>query len=123
MIFGIGTDIIEIRRMEKSVLSPRFLEKVFSAEEQEYCEARGKQRIQSYAARWAAKEAFTKALGTGLSGGSMAEIEILSGENGKPYLKLSEDWQKQLPKGARVHVSLSHVKEYATAECLIEICE
>lgn len=121
MIFGIGIDIIETKRLERALQNPRFAEKVFSSAEKEYCEEHGKQKNQSFAARWAAKEAFCKALGTGICGGELNEVEILSGDNGRPYIKLSSAWEKQLPSGAVVHVSLSHVKEYATAECIIEI--
>lgn len=121
MIIGIGTDIIEIRRVEKALLQKHFCDKVFSASEQEFCNSRGKQGMASYAGRWAAKEAVGKAMGCGLSGGKLNELEILSAENGRPFVKISESWQKQIPERAEIFISISHSKEYAIAECIIEI--
>ena len=121
MIFGIGTDIIEIPRLEKAIGREGFLDRVYSAAEQAYCDGRGASRSASYAARWAAKEAVSKAIGTGIGAGPLSGIEILPGENGKPYVRLSEKWQRLLPDGAAVFISLSHAKSYAAAECVIEI--
>ena len=66
MIIGLGTDIIEIERVRKAVAKKNFRENVFTEREREYCESRGKNSAASYAARFAAKEAFFKALGTGI---------------------------------------------------------
>ena len=66
MIIGIGCDIIEVARIEKALSKPKFIEKVFTKEEIKYCISRGAQKSQSYAARYAAKEALAKALGIGI---------------------------------------------------------
>src|SRR4051794_13414777 len=89
MIIGIGTDIIEVERVKHKVESGKgFREKVFSKNEIEYCETQTF-KAENYAARFAAKEAFFKALGTGWIG-EMAfdEVEILKDELGKPYIFL-----------------------------------
>lgn len=122
MIAGIGTDIIEVRRITRSINNQSFLDRVYSHREQELCA--GKQsREQSLAARFAAKEAFMKALGTGWSEGvRFAEIEILSDNAGAPYIALSGASQKQADAlgVVNIHVTLSHVKEMATATVILE---
>ena len=87
MIIGIGTDIIEIERVRRAVLNEHFKEKVFTENEQNYCESRGVQSAASYAARFAAKEAFFKALGTGIFT-SLTEVEILNNATGQPQIFL-----------------------------------
>ena len=84
MVIGIGCDIIEIVRIKKAVERASFSERVFTPEEREYCSSRGLQAAASYAARFAAKEAVLKALGTGLRGGSLQEISITNDALGKP---------------------------------------
>ena len=76
MIVGIGCDLTEIYRVKKALTIEKFAARVFSPAEQEYCEARGMQKFASYAARFAAKEALLKALGTGLRGGKLIDIEV-----------------------------------------------
>lgn len=120
MIVGIGTDIAETGRIKKALANDRFKERVYSAAEREYCEGRGAHTVSSYSARWAAKEAIGKAIGCGITGGELSELEILSGENGKPFVRLGKGWQDLLPAGAKIHISLSHAKQYATAQCVIE---
>lgn len=120
MIFGIGTDIIELERVENALLKEHFKKRVFSKREQDYCEGRKSQRIASYAARFAAKEAIGKALKCGISGGDLTELEILNEESGAPKAVLCGKWLEILPKDATVHITLSHSKKYATAECIIE---
>ncbi len=122
MILGIGTDIIEIKRVRQAIENVRFLERVYTEKERAYCSSRGKQAAASYAARFAGKEAVLKALGTGLRGGSMQDIEILPDELGCPRVKLF-GYHEELAeeKGVvSVHVSLSHAMEYATAQCVLE---
>ena len=82
MIKGIGVDIIEVKRIAMSLEKHDFAEKFFSDEERAYCDSKKKQSAQSYAARFAAKEAFVKALGTGFSNGSFKDIFVL-----KDYLE------------------------------------
>lgn len=120
MIIGIGTDIAETERIKKALANERFRARVYSPAEREYCEGRGAHTMASYAARWAAKEAIGKALGCGITGGELSELEILPGENGKPYVRLGKGWAAMLPAGAKIHISLSHAKLYATAQCVIE---
>ena len=93
MIIGIGCDIIEVSRIEKALGKQKFAEKVFTEREIKYCAARGVQQSQSYAARYAAKEAVAKALGSGFRGGSLQEIEVINNSMGKPEIKLSGKFQ------------------------------
>ena len=122
MIIGIGCDLIEISRIEKALANPRFAQKVFTVGEIQYCQARGIQKNQSYAARYAAKEAVAKALGSGFRGGSLQEIEVINNSRGKPEIKLSgkfESFAKE--KGCiKIHLSLSHVKAMAVAQVVLE---
>ena len=116
MIIGIGTDIIEIERIRRAVGNEHFKEKVFTVNEQNYCESRGAQSAASYAARFAAKEAFFKSLGTGIFT-ALTEVEILNDAAGKPEIFLYGN-AKTFAENLRVKkilVSLSHCKEYTTA--------
>jgi len=121
LIAGIGTDIIEIQRMEKAA-TPAFLKRVYTEAEQSYCEARGAGKYASYGARWAGKEAVLKAFGTGLRGGSLLEIEILNDELGCPKVQLSGYFEKLARERgiSVVWLSLSHSRDYATAQCVME---
>jgi len=122
MIAGIGTDIIEVDRIQKSIENERFLEKIFSKNEILYCESKAN-KAQHYAARFAAKEAFSKALGTGFrSEIAFAEIEIINDELGKPSIKTSGKTSKLILQRniKTVHVTLSHVKEMAIALVILE---
>ena len=120
MITGIGTDIVETGRVEKAIEKERgFRELVFSKNEITYCESRTN-KYQHYAARFAAKEAFFKALGTGWKNGTaFYEVEILNNENGKPELQLLGETAVTIGT-VKTHVSLSHVKSMATAVVVIE---
>lgn len=122
MIFGNGIDIIEVERIENSLKNNRFRDKIFTKKEIAYCKSK-KKSVESYAARFAAKEAFFKALGTGWrSGFSFLEIEICNNEMGKPILKIAGKIKYYLEdKGKfRFHLSLSHLKEFAIAQVIIE---
>lgn len=124
MIFGIGTDIIEILRIEKAVKrSQKFCDKIFTNREQEYCNSRNQARFESYAARYAAKEAMFKALGTGYRYGfAFDEIEVLNDELGKPEI-LTHGKVKQFLKEnhvSQIHLSLSHARENAVAYVVLE---
>ena len=90
MIYGIGTDIVEVSRIERECrrLGADFLRRVFTPEEIGYCEGK-RRRFESYAARFAAKEAFLKALGTGGRDGiSWLEMEVVVDGRGRPELVL-----------------------------------
>ncbi len=124
MIFGIGTDIIEVERMKKHLENNDALRvKLYTDVEQKYC-GKGKVTMyQCYAARFAAKEAFFKALGTGYRYGmAFHEIEVLNDELGKPYVnphgKVKEYLEEKKIKS--IHLSISHVKEMANAFVVLE---
>ena len=122
MIIGIGCDIIEINRVEKAVQSDSFKKRVFTEAEIAYCESRGKQQFASFAARFAAKEAVLKALGTGLRGGELVEIEVLNDELGCPQLSL-RGYHEELAQSkgvVKIHVTLSHSKDSAMAYVVLE---
>lgn len=123
MIFGIGTDIIEVERISKLLeKDSSFKNKIFTELESEYCENK-KNKAEGYAARFAAKEAFFKAIGTGWRGEmSFNEIEVINDSLGKPeikmYGKVLEFFTEQ--KITSVHVSVSHIKSVAVAIVILE---
>ena len=91
MIFGIGTDIAEVTRIKEAVdkYGDRFLNRIFTKTEQEYCEIFKENKYLHYAARFALKEAFSKAIGTGITEGfKFKEVGIKNEENGKPVAVL-----------------------------------
>lgn len=122
MIVGVGCDIIEIERIARAIKSESFIRRVFTAEEAAYCQKRGQQAVASFAARFAAKEAVLKALGTGLREGSLQEIAVDNDGLGKPLVQLSGHFAmlaKQL--GVKnIQISLSHSRELATAYVIME---
>ncbi len=122
MLAGIGTDIVEINRVRKAIENPRFRARVYTPAERSYCEQRGAARAASYAARFAGKEAVLKAFGTGLREGTLQDIEILPDALGCPRVRLSGYFAELArEKGIeRVEISLSHAREYATAQCVME---
>lgn len=122
MIIGIGCDIIEIERIKKAIAREAFMKKVFSEQEIAYCQRRGKQQYASFAARFAAKEAAVKALGTGFRGGSLTEIEVCNDELGKPIIVLSGFYGELAEKKGvkNCQLSLSHCKETAVAYVVME---
>ena len=124
MIVSIGIDIVEVYRIRETISrTPRFVERVYTESERRYCEAKGAAAAQSFAARFAAKEAFLKALKTGWRGKiTWHDIEIISDESGVPSLKISGEAQKILENlGAdKIHLSLSHTTEHAVAQVILE---
>lgn len=122
MVKGVGVDIIDIHRIKKLVgRDSRFIEKIFSETEIRYCESKYRKEVH-YAARFAAKEAFFKALGTGFQFGmKWTDISVENDELGKPEIKLEgktlENFKKKNNKFIRL--SISHTKEYAVAFLLI----
>lgn len=128
MILGIGTDIADIRRIERTLerFGARFIGRVFTETERARCEAR-RERAASYARRWAAKEACAKALGTGLRMGvAWAEMGVVNLPGGQPVMRLSGGAAARLagmvPAGmtAVLHVSLTDDYPYAQAFVVIE---
>lgn len=124
MIVSIGIDIIEVYRIRETIArTPRFAARVYTSDERAYCDAKGASAAQSYAARFAAKEAFLKALQTGWRGKiTWHDIEIISGDGGVPSLKITGEAANILEKtGAnRIHLSLSHTTEHAVAQVILE---
>lgn len=123
MIAGIGIDMIEVDRVrEKIDRHISFRDTVYSADEISWCEQQAN-KAESYAARFAAKEAFLKATGKGLTlGHELFNIEVLNDEMGRPSLHLRGIYQEEASKNGwnRLHVTLSHLKQVACAVVIIE---
>ena len=122
MIIGLGTDIIEVDRIARAFeqYGESFARRIFTLEEQEYCESFAIQKMPHYAARFAVKEAFSKAIGTGITQGfAFKDVGIINEIGGKPLLVLKglmlERWGKY-----RIHVSISHTIVNAMAVVIIE---
>ncbi|MEP3891863.1 MAG: holo-ACP synthase [Hellea sp.] len=131
MIIGIGTDICDISRIEKSIdkFGQRFIDKTFTAHEQDYCESKSG-RASYYAKRFAAKEAVAKALATSSSGAlSWLDVEVHNDPSGRPkailYRGALERLNAKTPDGATAHVHLSLSDDYpnAVAYAMIEARE
>jgi len=122
MITGIGIDAVYVKRMEKWVDNRKLMEKFFHNDEVAYVTSRGKSAALSLAARFAAKEAFGKALGTGLSGITLKDIMVVNNESGKPEIKLFNTAQNKFEKtGAnKAHISLTHERDSAIAMVILE---
>ena len=115
MFCTVGLDLVEISRIRKSMERPRFLESVFSPAERELFAARSFSP-QTVAANFCAKEAFSKAIGTGIRGFSLPEVSLLRDELGKPFLVLKGRAEKIAREmGLSFSVSVTHTKEYASA--------
>ena len=124
MIVGMGTDLTEIHRVERSIerFGDRFLERIFTAGEIAYCRSK-KGFAESFAARFAAKEAGAKALGTGISQGvSWQELEVRRASSGKPSLHLSGRAAELAAKlgVVRISLSLTHTRGMALAVVVME---
>ena len=103
--------------------TPRLRERIFTAAEREYCDGRGAAAPQHYAARFAAKEAALKALGTGWSGGlGWHHVEVTRDAGGRPELIFHERALELFRRAgaSRAHVSLSHTSEHAVAQVILE---
>lgn len=122
MILGVGIDLVKVERMESWVNSPQKMEKFFGKEELADIEKAGVGKIQSIAARFAAKEAFGKALGTGLVGFQLNEVQVVKDGAGRPSYKLSGRAMEKLIAigGKDIFLSISHEKEFAVAVAVLE---
>ena len=121
MIVGIGNDIIEIERVEKAILKEGFKNKVYTQKELENIEKRGN-RTETYAGIFSAKEAISKAIGTGVREFSLTDLEILNDDLGKHYVVVSEKLDKILKtkkEDYQIEISISHSRKYATAMAII----
>ncbi|MEO7674428.1 MAG: holo-ACP synthase [Pyrinomonadaceae bacterium] len=124
MILSTGIDIIEVYRIRETMArTPRFAARVFTDTEREYCETKGVAAAQSYAARFAAKEAFLKALQTGWRGKiTWQDIEIVSSPGGIPSLNIRGEAARLMEQmgATNVHLSISHTSEHAIAQVILE---
>lgn len=122
MILGIGVDVVHIDRMRRWEQVPGLFERFFDAVELAASRRRGPASVMSLAARFAAKEAFGKALGTGLAGIRLTDIQVLNNHNGKPDIILTGTAKRafELVGGTRVLVSLTHEHDNAIAMVVIE---
>lgn len=121
MIIGVGIDLVEIARIAAMLARwpQRFVARVFTPEEIAACEPRSSPAA-ALAARFAAKEAFAKALGTGVDKNfSWQDFAVHNASNGKPLPRLSARLAARL-QNVTVHVSLSHAEHYATAVVILE---
>jgi holo-[acyl-carrier protein] synthase len=124
MLVSTGIDIVEVYRIAETMArTPRFAKRVFTPAEREYCDAKGAAAAQSYAGRFAAKEAFLKALKTGWRGKiTWQDIEVVNDADGVPSLRIIGEAQKILGElGAnRIHLSISHTSEHAVSNVMLE---
>ena len=125
-LFGVGTDIIRVNRIKQSLKNKLFLTRIFSDEEIIKCN-RTKKNSNCLAKRFAAKEAFSKALGTGISKGiNFNEIVVLNEKSGKPYIMLINKTKKIVEKKLKkklykISLSIADEKDYAVAFVTISI--
>ena|SRR5581483_1449808 len=123
MIAGLGIDIVEVERIAEKIKKDQgFRELVFSENEIVYCESKAN-KFEHYAARFAAKEAFFKALGTGwLNGTAFNEVEVINNPQGKPEIVLLDETNKTVHdmQFSSITVSLTHIKDTAAAVVIIE---
>jgi holo-[acyl-carrier protein] synthase len=124
-IVGHGIDIVETKRIRRLAKEhgQRFLDRVFTPAEQQYCSANPKRYFEHLAGRFAAKEAILKVLGTGWRGGiAWTDIEIVKEVSGQPNVKLTGECEKIARELgiANWHVTLSHIETHATASAIGE---
>ncbi|MGB7431919.1 MAG: holo-ACP synthase [Ahrensia sp.] len=127
MIIGLGSDLIDIRRIEKTLerYGPRFTDRVFTDIEQQKSDRR-RERAASYAKRFAAKEAMSKALGTGISNGVYwRDMGVINLPGGKPTMKLTNGAETQLlkmmPKGHSPTIHITITDDYPLAQAFVII--
>jgi holo-[acyl-carrier protein] synthase len=115
MIQGIGVDIVDLDRMQKAIAkSERFIMRILTLKEKAYLDnLSGRRKIEYAAGRFAVKEAFAKALGTGLKNLNLQDIETLTNELGAPYVN-------KAPFAGKVWVSISHTEKVAIAQIVLE---
>ena len=110
MIVGLGTDLVEVARIQRAMENPRFVEKILTAREREICTTPAR-----VAGRWAAKEAIAKAVGIHLT---WQQVEILPDEVGAPRVTIHSSYFD--PCRLRIHVSISHERTHAMAVAILE---
>jgi len=123
LIKGTGTDIIEIERIRKAITGDtKFTDRIFSDEEVDYCNSKFRKEVH-FAGRFAAKEAFFKALGTGWRNGmKWTEINIMNDNLGKPEVRISGKTEEIFRKMGmnKIYLSISHTRDFAIAFVVIE---
>jgi len=112
LIIGIGTDLVEIARIEKALARPGFVERILTPAERAYCTT-----AERVAGRWAAKEAIAKVLGTHLT---WHQVEVLRGDQGQPVVRFATTVQEA--NQWKVHLSISHTDTHALAMVVVELC-
>jgi len=125
MIFGIGTDIVEIHRVQKALeRNPRILNRLFTDYEIAYFQKRN-MKMQHIAGSFSAKEAVVKALGTGISGFCWKDVELLRGSSGKPMVKLYNKAKELAAKNkiGTIFISISHSQSHAMATAVAELLQ
>jgi holo-[acyl-carrier protein] synthase len=127
MIVGTGIDVAEVARVRAALENPktgaRFRARIFTAGEQAYCEGRGRGRFESYAARFAAKEATMKALGRGWGATlTWLDIEVVRARGRRPEIQLGGSSAAYAATiGVRaLHLALTHTREVAVAQVIAE---
>lgn len=120
---GLGTDIVSVERIAALAgrHQQRFLDRVFRPQEQEVLQRVGRAAMAGLAARWAAKEAFVKALGPGAAGVPYRDVEVVRGPSGQPSLRLHGEAARALGAlgATRCLVSLSHERDHAIATVIL----
>lgn len=121
MIIGTGIDITEVERIKKLLLKGGFIERFFSSDEAEYFKKR-KYAPETVAGAYASKEAFSKALGSGIRGFNLKDVEVLHDELGKPYIRLSGEAKIIAERCGikKLFVSISHSEFYAVSSVIAE---
>jgi len=124
MIYAVGTDLVEVSRIEKIIgrWGERFVRRVYSEGEIGYCRAKACP-AQHFAARFAAKEAFLKGVGLGMAGGvGFRDVEVINRSEGKPELSLHGRMREMLERAGirESHISISHTDRYAVAFVVLE---
>jgi holo-[acyl-carrier protein] synthase len=122
-IYGIGSDIVDINRIKKALKNKNFKKRIFSSQEIKFINSKFN-KTASYSKRFAAKEAFSKAIGTGISGGvSFKDISIMNDKSGKPYImllgKTKSIVEGIIKKKYKIFLSISDEKNYALATVVI----
>ena len=125
-IYGIGTDIVSIKRIKSSLKNKNFIKRIYTYQEVLKCK-KAVNKHNCYAKRFAAKEAFSKALGTGISNGiNFNEITVLNNKSGKPYIHFKGETKRKIKKifkqkKTKISLSLSDERDYAVAFVTISV--
>ena len=125
-ILGNGVDIIDNRRIEKAIKNKNFINKIFTNKEKEFSKKKKVKKINYFAKRFAAKEAFLKAIGTGISNGfSFKDITVLNDKEGKPLIELEKKIdlfikKKFKVKNYKIYLSISDEMKYSIAYVILQ---